>query len=70
MASYRITVSFDVDNIPGEEIAQEITDVVANTLYGKYEEAFISQDRAKEGMFLGHRISNVQGHRPLIVTNE
>lgn len=67
MASYRITTSFDVDNIPDESVAQEIADAVALTLHSKYEKSFIT---SYDGRLLGHRISNVNGHRPLIITNE
>lgn len=67
MGSYRITASFDVDNIPNEATAQEIADTVAETLSDKYEGAFISGDSVYS--LLGHRISNVQSHRPAIISN-
>jgi hypothetical protein len=67
MGSYRITASFDVDNVPNEATAQEIADTVADTLFDKYEGAFISGNSVYN--LLGHRISNVQAQRPAIISN-
>lgn len=67
MGSYRITASFDVDNIPNEATAQEIADTVADTLSDRYEGAFISGEDIHS--LLGHRISNVQTLRPAIISN-
>jgi hypothetical protein len=68
MPSYRITASFDIDNVPNEVTAQDIADTVEDTLSERYGHAFISGDSVYE--LLGHRISNVQTARPAIIANE
>ena len=66
MPSYRITLSFDIDNVPTGEQAQDVADTI-ETEFEKAFPAFISADGNDD--FFGHRVSNVQSQRPDIITN-
>jgi len=66
MPSYRITLSFDIDNVPTGEQAQDVADTI-EVEFSKAFEAFVTGD-GNDDLF-GRRVSNVQAQRPDIITN-